>query len=68
MTVKTMHHDTHGDVMAVYRGSTSNLIFIDGLFSDCDSDVAWRGIYRPQEAREIAKRLNDIADLIEGAE
>lgn len=66
MTVKTMHHDTHGDVMAVYRGSTSNLIFIDGLFDD--GEPAWRGIYRPQEAREIAKRLSDLADLIEGAE
>uniref|UniRef100_A0A6M5CCV4 Uncharacterized protein n=1 Tax=Vibrio phage Vc1 TaxID=1480731 RepID=A0A6M5CCV4_9CAUD len=64
MTVKTLHHDTHGDTIAIYRGETSNLVFIDGLFDD--SDVAFRGIYRAQDARAIAKRLNDPADIIEG--
>lgn len=64
MTVKTLHHDIHGDTIAIYRGKTSNLVFIDGLFDD--SDVAFRGIYRPNEAREIAKRLNDLADIMEG--
>lgn len=64
MTVKTIHTDTHGDAISIYRGKTSNLIFIDALFDD--SDVAFRGIYRTEDAREIAKRLNDLADIIEG--
>lgn len=63
MTAKTMHKDEHCDSMSIYRASiTSSVIFIDGLF---DGNIAWRGIYRAKEAREIAKRLNDLADLID---
>lgn len=62
--VKTTHIDTHGDVMTIYRGTSSKLIFIDGLFDD--SDVAWRGIYSPEDARKIANRLNQLADIMEG--
>lgn len=64
MTVKTQHIDTHGDVIRIYRARFDGTIFIDGLFDD--SDVAFRGIYDAQGAREIANRLNQLADLIEG--
>lgn len=62
MTVKTIHQDTHGDNLAIYN--KGELIFIDGIF---DSErISWRGIYSPEGAREIAKRLNDLADIMEG--
>ena len=64
MTVKTLHHDKHGDTIAIYRGETSNLVFIDCLFDD--SDVAFRGIFDAKGARDIAKRLNNLADIMEG--
>ena len=62
--IKTLHNDRDGDTIAIYMGQHSNLIFIDGLFDD--SDVAFRGIYTPDGAREIANRLNQLADLLEG--
>ncbi len=62
MTVKTIHTDTHGDEMKIY--DRNDKIHIDGCF---DGDrIAWRGIYTPDGAREIAKRLNDLADIMEG--
>lgn len=63
--VKTIHTDKYGDVMTVYRGNESNLIFIDGMFDDLDAAPAWRGIYKPEQARKIANRLTQLADLIE---
>lgn len=64
MTIKTIHTDAHGDTMTIYRGNSADWIFIDGMF-DTD-DVAWRGIFRPSEARAIANRLNQLADIMEG--
>lgn len=64
MTVKTIHQDTHGDTMTIYRGTSSELIFIDGMFDS--EDVAWRGIFTPKGAREIAERLTMLADIMEG--
>ena len=62
MTVKTIHTDTHGDEMKIY--DRNNKIHIDGCF---DGDrVSWRGIFTQKQAREIAKRLNDLADIMEG--
>lgn len=59
--IKTVHPDTHGDEMRIYE--SHNKIRIDGCF---DGDrIAWRGIYTPKQAREIAKRLNDLADIME---
>ncbi|EDV3179109.1 hypothetical protein CSP48_004020 [Salmonella enterica subsp. arizonae] len=67
VTVKTKHFDKYGDVMAIYRNvRDGNLIFIDGILDDPDSSPSWRGIYTPLRAREIASRLNHLADLIEG--
>lgn len=62
--VKTVHTDKHGDEMTIYSPEGSKLIFIDGIFDD--HKIAWRGIYTPYGAREIAKRLNDMADIMEG--
>ncbi len=62
MTVKTIHTDTHGDEMKIYE--RYDKIHIDGCFDD--DRIAWRGIYTPDGAREIAKRLNDLADIMEG--
>lgn len=60
--VKTVHTDMHGDEMRIY--DRHNTIHIDGCF---DGDrISWRGIYTPKQAREIAKRLNDLADIMEG--
>lgn len=60
--VKTVHPDTHGDEMKIY--GRNDKIHIDGCF---DGDrVSWRGIFTPKQAREIAKRLNDLADIMEG--
>lgn len=63
MTVKTTHKDTHGDDLVIYRGR-SDAIFIDGAFDG--RRIAWRGVFDANGAREIAKRLNDLADIIEG--
>lgn len=65
MTVKTIHRDAHGDTMAIYRGSDSELIFIDGRFDDNESP-AWRGIFTPAQAQSIAMRLNTLAAIMEG--
>lgn len=64
MTVFTTHEDTHGDAIMIYRKSGE--IYLDGVFDAPDSPPAWRGIYTPEGAREIAKRLNDLADIMEG--
>lgn len=62
MTIKTIHPDTHGDEMRIY--DRNDKIYIDGCF---DGDrVSWRGIFTPKQAREIAKRLNDLAEIVEG--
>lgn len=59
--LKTVHSDTHGDEMRIYG---RHYIHIDVCF---DGDrISWRGIYTPKQAREIAKRLNDLADIMEG--
>lgn len=60
--VKTVHTDTHGDEMKIY--DRNDKIHIDGCFYG--ERIAWRGIYTPDGAREIAKRLNDLADIMEG--
>lgn len=60
--VKTVHTDTHGDEMKIYE--RHDKINIDGCFDG--ERIAWRGIYTPDGAREIAKRLNDLADIMEG--
>lgn len=60
--VKTVHPDTHGDEMRIHE--SHNKIYIDGCF---DGDrISWRGIFTPKQAREIAKRLSDLADIMEG--
>lgn len=60
--VKTVHPDACGDEMRIY--DRHNAIHIDGCFDG--ERIAWRGIYTPKQAREIAKRLNDLADIMEG--
>lgn len=62
MTVKTKHTDTHGDDLIIYRGR-SDVIFMDGQFDG--RRIAWRGVFDVQGARDIAKRLNDLADIME---
>nr|DAM85033.1 MAG TPA: hypothetical protein [Caudoviricetes sp.] len=62
MAVKTIHPDDNGDEMKIYE--RHDKIHIDGYFDD--DRIAWRGIYTPDGAREIAKRLNDLADIMEG--
>lgn len=64
MTVKTIHEDTHGDKLTIYRGTSSKLIFIDGMFDE--DDVAWRGIFTPAQAQSIAMRLITLANIMEG--
>lgn len=61
MTVKTTHIDTHGDKMKIYW--RHDKIHIDGCFDG--ERIAWRGIYKAEQAREIAKRLSDLADLMD---
>lgn len=66
MTIKTYHQDTHGDAICIYRGKEN--IFIDGIF-DYDlgeQSPVFRAIVAPGAAREIAKRLSDLADILEG--
>lgn len=62
---KTIHIDNCGDEIHIYRFSANTTIFIDGLHGE-DDDIAFRGIYDAKGAREIADRLNQLADLIEG--
>lgn len=67
MALKTTHEDTHGDTMVVYSGADT--IFIDGKFNDLSPEfgrTAWRGVFDVKTAREIAKRLNDLTDILEG--
>lgn len=60
--LKTVHRDTHDDEMRIY--GRHDKIHIDGCFEG--ERIAWRGIYTPKQAREIAERLNDLADIVEG--
>lgn len=60
--IKTVHTDTHGDEMKIYE--RHDKINIDGCFGG--EKIAWRGIYTPNQAREIAERLNNLADIMEG--
>nr|DAU08375.1 MAG TPA: hypothetical protein [Caudoviricetes sp.] len=62
MAVKTIHQDTHGDEMRIYE--RHDKIHIDGCFDG--ERIAWRGIFTPKQAREIANRLNDLAYIMEG--
>ena len=62
MAFKTTHTDTHGDEMKIYE--RHDKIHIDGCFGD--DRIAWRGIFTPKQAREIANRLNDLAYIMEG--
>ena len=62
MAFKTIHTNTHGDEMKIY--DYNDAIHIDGYLDGYK--VTWRGIYTPDGAREIAKRLNDLADIMEG--
>lgn len=64
MTVKTSHIDTHSDVLTIYR--KGELVFVDGMFDDLDASQAWRGIYTAEQARKIANRINQLADIMEG--
>lgn len=69
MTVKTIHEDTHGDTMVIYRGR-SDAVFIDGKFNNLSHEfgrTAWRGVFDAKTAREIANRLNDLADAMENS-
>lgn len=63
---KTIHTDKYGDKIHIYRSLDNTTIFIDGLHDEDDGVVAFRGIYGGQQAREIADRLNKLADMIEG--
>ncbi|QEA09680.1 hypothetical protein [Escherichia phage Henu7] len=60
--VKTVHPDACGDEMRIYE--SHNKIYIDGCFGG--DRISWRGSYTPKQAREIAKRLNDLADIMDG--
>lgn len=60
--VKTVHTDTHGDEMKIYE--RHDKINIDGCFDG--ERIAWRGIFTTKQAREIAKRINDLTDIVEG--
>ena len=62
MTVKTAHQDTHGDEMKIY--DHNDAFHIDGCLDGYK--VTWSGILTPKQAREIANRLNNLADIMEG--
>lgn len=59
---KTTHFDTHGDKMEIYRSKTMDWIVIDCIYGDEDEE-SFCSILTPEQAREIAKRLNELADI-----